>query len=91
MQPSSEPSLIAKSYLHMHGDSGSDTTMYQETALLDPANFEDGFFCASNHISLTVDSSLALNPEITVSFVFECQSVNINKAEALAKIVSLTT
>jgi len=91
MQPSSEPSMITKAYLHIHGDSGSDTTFYREDQLLEPANFEDGFYCASNHISLTVDSSLTLSPEILVSFIFECQSVTINKAEALAKIVSLTS
>jgi|TARA_Y100000310_G_C20637902_1_gene792233 hypothetical protein len=90
MQSSAEPSTITKGYLHVHGDGGQDTTFYREDTLLEPAQFEDGFYCASSGITLSVDSSLSLSPEIKVSFIFECQQVKIGEAAALAKIVSLT-
>lgn len=90
MQPSSEPSMISKAYLHMHGDGGNDTTFYRESQLLDPASYQAGFICASPNIQLTVDSSLNLSPEITVSFIFECTQQKLTLKGALAKAVSQT-
>lgn len=90
MQSSAEPSTITKGYLHVHGDGGSDTTFYREDQLLEPAQFTEGFYAASNGITLSVDSSLTLSTEIKVSFIFECQQVKLTEAEALAKVVSLT-
>lgn len=90
MQPSSEPSLITKGYLHFASDGSQDLQMYNETQLLEPGQYEDGFFCAGTSISLTVDSSSTLASEIMVSFVFECQQIKMTEGEALAKAVSLT-
>lgn len=90
MQPSSEPSMICKGYLHFASDSSQDLQFYKETKQLEPGQYEDGFYCAGTSISLTVDSSNTLASEITVSFIFECQSIKMDKDEALAKAVSLT-
>ncbi len=90
MQPSSEPSMISKGYLHWANDGSQDLTFYKETKQLEPGQYEDGFYCAGTSITCTVDSSSTLASEVTVSFIFECQQIKMTKDEALAKAVSLT-
>ena len=90
MQPSSEPSMIVKGYVHWANDGEQDLQFYHETKQLEPGQFEDGFYCAGDSISLTVDCSTNLSTEVTASFIFECMQIKMSKDEALAKAVSLT-
>lgn len=90
MQPSSEPSMISKAYLHWANDGSQDLQFYKESQLLDPAQYTAGFVCAAPSIQCTVDCSVALSNQVRVSFIFECNQVKLTRKEALAKAVSLT-
>ena len=89
MQPMASPDAICKAYFVLANDATSDLILYEMINLMRPQEFENGMYIATDQIHCAVDVGVTLGGELDVSFVFECETVTLNREQALDLAVSL--
>ncbi|HHZ96609.1 MAG TPA: hypothetical protein EYN67_13910 [Flavobacteriales bacterium] len=88
-QPMSNADAIAKAYCYGAVDASSNWTFFEIINLMRPQEFDNGMYVATDQIHCSVDVGVALQAELDVSFVFECETVKLSREQALDLAVSL--
>ena len=63
--------------------------MYKHFKGIKLGEFDNGMYIATDQIHCAVDVGVALQAELEVSFVFECETVTLSREQALDLAVSL--
>ena len=89
MQPMSNADAIVKTYCFGAVDASQNWTFFEIFNLMRPQEFDNGMYIATDQIHCAVDVGVALQAELEVSFVFECETVTLSREQALDLAVSL--
>jgi hypothetical protein len=84
--------VIAKNNIYAHIGAVADLDMVQQSTGLNPYDFEDGYFVATDNIFLGVKGSTVdtFSNDLTCQVLMECEIVKLSLADAQAVLVSQT-
>ena len=85
-------STIAKNQIYVHIDATANIDFMHEDTGLNPVDFNDGFYVATDGIHLGVDQNTAdsFANDIRISCLMECEIVKLSLSDAQAVLVSQT-
>ncbi len=89
MVPMANADAIVKTYCFGAVDANQNWSMFEIFNLMRPQEFDNGMYIATDQIHCAVDVGVALQAELEVSFVFECETVTLSREQALDLAVSL--